>query len=128
MLLQVNYKIMQLSFSNGSKKVTLKGYGEKYLLLINKPLCITITAITANYYYHSEKILFIKLDSNFLFENHVGNLCKKAIQNVLVLGRIATYIDFYFASLKLLSREPLELPINITMPPSENCWEKIILW
>ena len=34
-----------------------------------------------------------KLDSNLSFESHFSNLCKKTIQKVQVLGRIASHID-----------------------------------
>ena len=40
-----------------------------------------------------EKLLGVKLDSNFSFENHVISLCKKASQKLHALARISHYMD-----------------------------------
>ena len=41
-----------------------------------------------------EKLLGVKIDSQFIFESHVSTLCKKASQNLHALSRITNYMDF----------------------------------
>ena len=40
-----------------------------------------------------EKLLDIKSDTKLKFEEHVGTLCKKAIQKINALTKISSYID-----------------------------------
>ena len=55
-----------------------------------------VTAKMNNNYIESEKeqmLLGITTDSNLTFENHINNICKRAIQKLNALARVAIYMN-----------------------------------
>ena len=65
---------------------------------MSPPSCTRITVrinIEGHITYNSteEKLLGVKIDSQFLFESHVSTLCKKASQKLHTLLKITNYMD-----------------------------------
>ena len=77
------------------KKKFLKANPEKYDLLMgtdkNNTLRVEESSITNS---ECEKLLGIKTDSQFCFQNHVKSLCKKASQKLNALLRVVCSLTF----------------------------------
>ena len=61
------------------------------LVSTNKPVGIKIRDYTINNS-ECEKLLFVKIDVNLNFNNHISNLCKKASRKVSTLARVTLFM------------------------------------
>ena len=72
----------------------MKAYADKCHLLVTTNSAVFVNMedfVISNS--NEEKLLGIKIDTKFSFENHVSSLCKKASQKLHTLARVVNYMD-----------------------------------